>query len=723
MKLFQRILSNLSFFIAVLLLFLLFFQNKVVLPAILQTVGRMHPLLLHLPIGLFILVVFLWLFKKNIEENSFQKIFLFILHIVAITSLLTALMGFFLSREGGYDDTILYWHKTLGVITGLLSYTLLLIFKNKPANKALFGIILFPATALLLIGSHFGSNLTHGEGFVWQPLFGNDDTPAEKITDSSTMFTAAIMPILKTKCFSCHNENKAKGKLIMTSVKKLLAGGKDGPIWIAGDALNSHIVQKINLPEYEKKHMPPQGKPQLTDEEIKLLFTWIQSGADIKKELREYAQTDSLKIMAMNFISLAAGETNEKEYSFSAASASEIKKINDPFCVLSPVAQNSPALQASFFIREKYNPKKLEELLSVKEQLVILNLDNMPVTDAELSTVSKFSNLEKIILNKSNITNKGLAELAKLKNLQTLSVAGTKINKEAASIFGGFEYLKVVFIWNTDIKSSDSLVLKNANKKINFNTGYIPDENEMLVLTPPTIKNETFILNDSEKIIMKHQVPGVVIRYTTDGTVPDSTTSPIYTSPVSINGFTLLKARAVKSGWYSSPVADYAFFKKGIIPQAAELLTTPNKRHRAEGANTLIDGKKGIPENFNDVAWLGFREEPFEALFSFDKPEPISHISISYIKDVQSYIMPPVEIEVWGGNEKNKLKPIKKISPPQTTKEELNVVKNEAINLEISAPPVLYYKIVAKNIKKLPAWHPGKGDSGWIFIDEIFFNK
>ena len=33
-----------------------------------------------------------------------------------------------------------------------------------------------------------------------------------------------------------------------------------------------------------------------------------------------------------------------------------------------------------------------------------------------------------------------------------------------------------------------------------------------------------------------------------------------------------------------------------------------------------------------------------------------------------------------------------------------------------------YYKIVAKNVLKLPAWHPGKGEKAWIFIDEIFFN-
>jgi hypothetical protein len=73
MKLFQRILSNLSFFIIVMLLFLLFFQNKVSLPPSLQAVGRMHPLLLHLPIGLLVISFILWLGKKNIEPAFFFR--------------------------------------------------------------------------------------------------------------------------------------------------------------------------------------------------------------------------------------------------------------------------------------------------------------------------------------------------------------------------------------------------------------------------------------------------------------------------------------------------------------------------------------------------------------------------------------------------------------------------------------------------------------------------
>jgi hypothetical protein len=33
-----------------------------------------------------------------------------------------------------------------------------------------------------------------------------------------------------------------------------------------------------------------------------------------------------------------------------------------------------------------------------------------------------------------------------------------------------------------------------------------------------------------------------------------------------------------------------------------------------------------------------------------------------------------------------------------------------------------YIRLQATPVKSLPAWHPGKGQKGWIFIDEVFVN-
>src|ERR1044071_9101754 len=155
MKLFQRIFSNLSFFIIVMLLFLLFFQNKVSLPPVLQSVGRMHPLLLHLPIGLLVISFILWLGKRSMEATSFQNIFIIVLQVTAFTASLTALMGFFLSREGGYNSDIILKHKVLGITTAILSYLLLLIYQSNPEKRFLFGATLTTAIIAMIVGSHY----------------------------------------------------------------------------------------------------------------------------------------------------------------------------------------------------------------------------------------------------------------------------------------------------------------------------------------------------------------------------------------------------------------------------------------------------------------------------------------------------------------------------------------------------------------------------------------
>jgi hypothetical protein len=46
----------------------------------------------------------------------------------------------------------------------------------------------------------------------------------------------------------------------------------------------------------------------------------------------------------------------------------------------------------------------------------------------------------------------------------------------------------------------------------------------------------------------------------------------------------------------------------------------------------------------------------------------------------------------------------------------------EALTFTIAPRSLRYIKIVVRPVKKLPAWHPGKGEKGWFFTDEVFVN-
>ena len=69
----------------------------------------------------------------------------------------------------------------------------------------------------------------------------------------------------------------------MESYETLLKGGKDGPVLIAGKALDSPMIHRLLLPLDDEDHMPPEGKPQPTLAEIAALQWWIERGAPADK--------------------------------------------------------------------------------------------------------------------------------------------------------------------------------------------------------------------------------------------------------------------------------------------------------------------------------------------------------------------------------------------------------------------------------------------------------
>jgi uncharacterized membrane protein len=118
------------------------------------------------------------------------------------------------------------------------------------------------------------------------------------LLEDAIVFNDLVKPILQTKCMSCHNNKKAKGDLIMETEELLLKGGKTGKLWDSTSADFGLLMKRIHLPLETKKHMPPQGKPQLTDDEMAVLSNWIKSGADFKIKVTELESESDLRKIA-----------------------------------------------------------------------------------------------------------------------------------------------------------------------------------------------------------------------------------------------------------------------------------------------------------------------------------------------------------------------------------------------------------------------------------------
>jgi hypothetical protein len=84
-----------------------------------------------------------------------------------------------------------------------------------------------------------------------------------------------IRPLLENKCFSCHNPDKKKGGLEMTSYSGLMNGGSGGAVVDAGNPQASRLWTMSA--HKEEPFMPPEGAP-LEAKDLALLSKWVEGG-------------------------------------------------------------------------------------------------------------------------------------------------------------------------------------------------------------------------------------------------------------------------------------------------------------------------------------------------------------------------------------------------------------------------------------------------------------
>ena len=127
----ENIVTYFVFFLLCLLAFLLLLEDYVTIPFWLQPLGRMHPMVLHFPITLIVLLVLLDLFKTKIDTASYEKVHQALLYLTVLSTALAAMMGFFLSREESYVSDLMDLHKWIGVAGSYLLFTLLFLDPKK----------------------------------------------------------------------------------------------------------------------------------------------------------------------------------------------------------------------------------------------------------------------------------------------------------------------------------------------------------------------------------------------------------------------------------------------------------------------------------------------------------------------------------------------------------------------------------------------------------------
>lgn len=690
--------ENALFFWCGLSLILALGGDQLVVPTWLQILGRMHPLILHFPIVLLLLAVLLSWMKDQTWKKAGSIFLLFGANLAGIT----VVAGLILAGED-YEGSSLDWHKWLG-LSSLLIATLIYFFREKSNPIFKFGSA---ALALTIVATgHFGANLTHGEDFLFGPLLATQEKTVS--IEDAVVFEDLVKPILENKCMACHKEGKIKGELRMDQLAGLQKGGKTGPFLVAGNPDESLFLQRIHLPLENEEHMPPKNKAQLTEEEIEILRLWVASGASFEQKVIELVAEEPLfQLASLKF-------SQEKSYDFEAPNEDDLASLNTYFRKAKPLFPGSPAVEVAYFGASAFDPSSLQDLKKVKTQLIKLNLNRMPLEGVDLSALSALEHIEEIQLNFTGLSSDQLQPLTGLGSLRKLAVSGNQLDSESIAHLSEMTFLRELYIWQSGFSKEEKEQLQTALSSTKIDFGF-DSKGVIYALNPPKIEFEEVLFTESAEVKISHPISSVEIRYTLDGSEPDSISSLVYQGPISLSKTSQIRTKAYAPEWTGSEETKAILFKKGLEPKSYQLKTQPNVRYEAKGATTLFDGVKG-KANHTSGEWLGYTDSPLELEIYLKDGDRPSLLDVSLLINESAYIFPPTGVEIWIGNQ-NQWKKV--TASPPSLPEKAGEPRFQLLSYDLPAEPFDRIRLKLNPIAKLPAWHQGAGAKGWVFVDEI----
>jgi uncharacterized membrane protein len=475
-------------------------SSQLAAQTMLQLLGHLHPVLVHLPIGILLLAcLFLWQSRKD-RFAHLQPAINIILLLGMISAILSCITGFILSQTGDYDEDTVSLHQWMGISVAIVSIIVFYCRRKTSLHKWQLPLALL-LVALIFITGHLGGSLTHGSDYLTEPLqnlLSNDSTVTVKRkpianVQEALVYADLVQPIFQGKCYSCHGKTKQKGKLRLDDSVAILKGGKDGVVLVSGKSGESELAKRITLPREEEHHMAPKEKTQLTEQEIALIKWWIDNGTSFSKKVKQLPQTEKIKsalITLQNNNAEKKEDLNIPKAPVEKADEAAIQKLKNIGAVIIPVAQDNNYLSANF-VTANISDRDISMLLPLKKQLIWLNLNNAHIGDSALAILAQCLNLTKLELSHTGITNKGLPYLKDLKQLRLLNLVSTKITSAGVLQLKEVNSLQVIYLYQTKINKTDWAEIKKAFPKTaidsgGYNVPFLPEDT--MIMKQPLIK-------------------------------------------------------------------------------------------------------------------------------------------------------------------------------------------------------------------------------------------
>lgn len=204
------------------------------------------------------------------------------------------------------------------------------------------------------------------------------------------------------------------------------------------------------------------------------------------------------------------------------------------------------------------------------------------------------------------------------------------------------------------------------------------------------------------------------IHYTLDGTEPTSA-SPVADSVLSIKENCILQAVAVRPSGNSRIFSEKVVFSKSTCKSIVANQPV-NKQYEFKGVSTLTDGLKGNG-NYKTGRWIAFYRNDMDVTIDLQQPTEISSVAFSTCVEKGDWVFDVrgITIEVSDDGE-NFTKVFSEEYPEMKETDRNGLYEHKQTFAPVKTR---YVHVLGLSERSIPAWHGGKGNFGFLFVDEI----
>jgi uncharacterized membrane protein len=440
----------------------------------LQFIGRFHPLLVHFPIALFLLVPVLEIVGRRAGFAHLRLSVSFVLALATPAATAAALLGWCLARSGGYSGTLITQHMWGGVALSIVCWVCWLWPTWRPERGLTYAVALALGVGIVAWTGYRGGQLSLGRNHLTEHmpnrlrnLLGVEDHREASgwSADPNTFFGARVQPIFAARCINCHGADKHKGNLRLDSYRALMRGGKHGAVIQTGSVQGSDLFRRITLPASHDDFMP-RGKQPLTADQVKIIALWIGSGA-----------SDTLALNTVKNAPSASAAPAEAQFEqidpaavakLRSAIAPAVSRLQKQFPnILDYDSRGSSDLRLNASILgSKFGDRDLEAFAPIAEHIIVADLSRTVVTDHSGDAIAAMKRLRVLRLMNTQLTDATLLRLDSLNQLESLNVYGTAITPAVLPTIAKLPKLSHCYAGQTGILPGKSVPENLAGKLV-----------------------------------------------------------------------------------------------------------------------------------------------------------------------------------------------------------------------------------------------------------------